>query len=211
MTKEDDVITTTVVDYSKKVRTVRWNTSAMFGTCTCMLFEKYGIPCRHLIHMLRTAKFQELPAHYVLKRFTKNCKADAVFDEDGILLGEIASSSMDIEMKKMVADTCKKMEEMLTQAKQSLAGVQFFRDGIFALAVELNKIVPAKKQTPAQEFEEFLGCTIPAEVSIHPPNDIRSRGKIKRIKGHSEKGAKQGKEGKKNKEKAAQLCKIQSS
>jgi hypothetical protein len=43
---------------------------------------------------------------------------DAVFDEDGILLGEIASSSMDIELQKTVADTYKKMEEMLTQAKQ---------------------------------------------------------------------------------------------
>lgn len=211
MTKEDDVVITTIVDCSKKVRTVRWNTSTMFGTCTCMLFEKYGIPCRHLIHMLRTAKLQELPAHYVLKRFTKNCKVDAVFDEDGILLGEIASSSMDIELKKTIADTCKKMEGMLTQAKQSLAGIQFFRDGIFALAVELNKIVPSKKQTPAQEFEEFLGCTIPDEVSIHPPNDIRSRGKIKRIKGHNEKGAKQSKKGKKNKEKAPQLCQIQAS
>jgi hypothetical protein len=83
-----------------------------------MLFENFGIPCRHLIHMLRTAKLQELPAHYVLKRFTKNCKVDAVFDEDGILLGEIASSSMDIELQKTVADTYKKMEEMLTQAKQ---------------------------------------------------------------------------------------------
>jgi Tfp pilus assembly protein PilN len=39
------------------------------------------------------------------------------------------------------------VEEMPTQAKQSLAGVQFLRDGIFALADELNKIVPPKKQT----------------------------------------------------------------
>jgi hypothetical protein len=136
---------------------------------------------------------------------------DAVFDEDGILLGEIASSSMDIELKKIVADTCKKMEEILTQAKQSLAGVQFFRDGIVALADGLDKIVPAKKQTPVQEIQEFLGCTIPDEVSIHPPNDIRSRGKIKRIKGHSEKGAKQNKKGKKSKEKSPQLCENQAS
>jgi hypothetical protein len=176
-----------------------------------MLFEKYGVPCRHLIHMLRTAKLQELPSHYVLKRFTKNCKVDPVFDEDGILLEEIASSSMDIELKKTVADTCKKVEEMLAQAKQSPAGLQFFRDGIFALADELNKIVPAKIQTSVQEFQEFLGCTIPDEVSIHPPNDIRSRGKIKRIKGHSEKGAKQSKKSKKSKEKAPKLCQIKAS
>jgi hypothetical protein len=135
----------------------------------------------------------------------------AVFDEDGILLGEIASSSMDIELQKTVADTYKKMEEMLTQANQSLGGVQFLRDGIFALADELNKIVPAKKPTPVQEFQYFLGCDIPDEVSIHPPNDILSRGKIKRIKWHSEKGAKQSKTNRKSKEKAPQLCHVQAS
>jgi hypothetical protein len=89
--------------------------------------------------------------------------------------------------------------------------VQFLRDGIFTLADQLNKIVPAKKRTPVQEFQDFLGCDIPDEVSIHPPNDIRSRGKIKRIKGHSEKGAKQSKKNKKSKEKAPQLCHIQAS
>lgn len=93
----------------------------------------------------------------------------------------------------MVSDTCKKMEELLVQAKQSQAGVQFFKDGIYALGEELNKIVPAKEQSLVQQFEEFLGCTIPDEVGIHPPNDIRSRGKIKRIKGHNEKGKKQRK------------------
>jgi hypothetical protein len=68
-----------------------------------------------------------------------------------------------------------------------------------------------KLRTYVQEIQEFLGLTIPDEVSIHPPNDIRSRGKIKRIKGHSEKGAKQSKKGKKSKEKAPQLCEIQAS
>ena len=92
----------------------------------------------------------------------------------------------------MVADTYKKVEEVLSQSKQSHAGVQCLRDGIYAVGNELNKIVPAKEKSQVQEFEEFLGCKIPEEVNIHPPNDIRSRGKIKRIKGHNEKGRKKG-------------------
>ena len=65
-------------------------------------------------------------------------------------------------------------------------------DGIYALGNELDQIVPAKEKSLVQEFEEFLGCTIPDKVNIHPPNDIRSRGKIKRIKGYNEKGEKKG-------------------
>ena len=206
VTQEGDIKIATIVDYSKKARIVQWHTSNMVGTCTCMLFEKYGVPCRHLIHMLRTSKLKELPTHYVLKRFTKNCKVDPIFDEDGTLLGEIASSSMDIELQKMVADAYKKVEELISQAKQSHAGVQCFRDGIYALGDELNKIVPAKEKSQIQEFEEFLGYTIPDEVNIHPPNDIRSRGKIKRIKGHNEKGRKKGNE---KKAKVSQVCEVQ--
>ena len=70
--------------------------------------------------------------------------------------------------------------------------------------MESNKLnVPAKQQTVLQESEEFLGCTITNEVNIHPPNDIRSRGRIKRIKGHNEKGRRIGNN---NKAKVSQLC-----
>lgn len=68
---------------------------------------------------------------------------------------------------------------------------------------ELN--VPAKQQTVQQECEEFIGCTITNEVNIHPPNDIRSRGRINRIKGNKEKGSKKGNN---NKAKVSQLCEI---
>ena len=68
---------------------------------------------------------------------------------------------------------------------------------------ELN--VPAKQQTVQQECEEFIGCTITNEVNIHLPNDIQSRGRIKRIKGHNEKGCRIGNN---NKAKVSQLCEI---
>lgn len=94
------------------------------------------------------------------------------------------SSSIDPEIQKLVSKTCKKMEELLIQAKQSQVGMQFLRDGIFTLGEQLSIQVPAKEQTQTEEFEEFLGCSIPSEVDIHPPNDIRSRGRIKRLKGY---------------------------
>ena len=40
----------------------------------------------------------------------------------------------------------------------------------------------SEEQTQTEEYEEFLGCSIPSEVDIHPPNDIRSRGRIKRLR-----------------------------
>lgn len=172
MTHEGEVKTVTIRDGYKKLRVVTYNTTTMVGSCTCKLFETHGIPCRHLIHVLRTAQLNELPKHYVLKRFRKDCKTEPVFDEDGILLEGNESSSIDPEIQKLASETFKKMEDLLVQAKQSQVSMQFLRDHIFALGEQLSTQVPAKKQTQTEEFEEFLGCSIPSEVHIHPPNDI---------------------------------------
>ena len=62
-------------DASNKVRELRCDTSTMVAKCSCMLFESKGIPCRHIVRFLRGGKAQnELPSHYVLKRWEKTCK-----------------------------------------------------------------------------------------------------------------------------------------
>ena len=47
-----------------------------------------------------------------------------------------------------------------------------------------------------EEYETFLGNKIPNEVDIHPPNDIKSKGRCKRIKKGKEKKAGSGGQGK---------------
>jgi len=47
------------------------------------------------------------------------------------------------------------------------------------------------------EYESFLGSKIPKEVDIHPPNDVNSKGRCKRIKKSKEtKEKKAGSKGK---------------
>jgi hypothetical protein len=64
----------TMTDNSNKVRELICFTPDLIYKCSCMLFESTGIPCRHSIHMLRAARINELPMHYVMKRWTRNCK-----------------------------------------------------------------------------------------------------------------------------------------
>jgi hypothetical protein len=53
---------------------VQWCASNMFGSCSCKLFERIGIPCRHIILTLRGEKIYELPLSFVLKRWETRCK-----------------------------------------------------------------------------------------------------------------------------------------
>lgn len=73
-----DLKVTAVNEDGKKVRKVTCDTNTMIAQCSCMLFVTHGIPCRHIILVLRGALLNELPSHYVLKRWTANCKREVV-------------------------------------------------------------------------------------------------------------------------------------
>ncbi|CAN6181097.1 unnamed protein product [Urochloa humidicola] len=102
MQKAGELQTMRVADNSKKVRVVQLNTSTMFASCSCLLFEMHGIPCRHVIHALRSAKIDELPSIYVLKRFRKDCKRESVSTPDGILLQEKANTPVNPMLQKLI-------------------------------------------------------------------------------------------------------------
>ena len=52
----EDIKCFTISSQSGKERVVQMNKSNMFGTCSCKLYESYGIPCRHIIQVLRAKK-----------------------------------------------------------------------------------------------------------------------------------------------------------
>jgi len=54
---------------------------------------------------------------------------------------------------------------------------------VLSIEEHLSQKVPATiKHTRQEEYEAFIGCNIPTQVNIHPPNDVRSAGRSKRIK-----------------------------
>jgi len=74
-------------------------------------------------------------------------------------------------------------------AKNSEQGMEFLYSSLANLVEPLQNIIPAATVNKQDEFEAFLGGKIPQEVEIHPPNDINSRGRCKRIKKGKEKKA----------------------
>ncbi|XP_052162042.1 protein FAR1-RELATED SEQUENCE 5-like [Oryza glaberrima] len=174
---EGDVKITTVSDSSLRERKVLYNTSTKDISCTCMLFESLGIPCRHVILVLRSARLNQLPEHLVLRRWTKMCKKEPVFDSEGTLLEESESTSTDPMMKKLVFDVFNTMEETIHLAKQSIDSMQLLKNGVLDIAKQVRQMVPATQRTRVSEIEEFLGCSIPTQIDIHPPNDVQAKGK----------------------------------
>jgi hypothetical protein len=73
-TQQYDVKLVMINDGFMRDRVVEWCSSNNFGRCSCKLFEKMGIPCRHIILTLRGEKLYELPTSYILKRWETRCK-----------------------------------------------------------------------------------------------------------------------------------------
>jgi hypothetical protein len=67
-------------------------------------------------------------------------------------------------------------------AKNSEPAIDFLCSSLSKLLEPLQKIVPNATVSKQDEFETFIGGKIPDEVQIHPPTDIVSKGRSKRIK-----------------------------
>lgn len=63
-----------------KAYTVSLNLSEMKANCSCQMFEYCGILCRHILTVFTVTNVLTLPAHYILKRWTRNAKTGVVSD-----------------------------------------------------------------------------------------------------------------------------------
>ena len=100
-------------------------------------------------------------------------------------------------MRKKILDSCNKFKDLIQMAKSSEQGMNFLYSSLSNLVEPLQKIMPAMRVEKQDEYESFLGSKIPKEVDIHPPNDVNSKGRCKRIKKSKEtKEKKAGSKGK---------------
>ena len=104
------------------------------------------------------------------------------FDEEGNLLDEMPKDPMEVEMRKKILESRNMFEDLIQMAKNSEQGIEFLRSSLSNLVEPLQKITPAVRVDKQEEYEIFLGNKIPNEVDIHPPTDITSKGRSKRIR-----------------------------
>ena len=90
--------------------------------------------------------------------------------------------SNDPAMRKKIANVRNKFEDLIRKANNSEEGMDFLLSGISNLEAPLDQMTSPNKQSKQDEYEAFIGCHIPNEVTVHPPTDICSKGKSKRIK-----------------------------
>jgi hypothetical protein len=84
--------------------------------------------------------------------------------------------------RKKIAVIRNKVEDSIQRAKSSSEAMDFLVSSVLKIDESLRHIVPSTMQASQQEYENFIGCQIPEQIQIHHPNDVRSKGRSKRIK-----------------------------
>jgi hypothetical protein len=114
----------------------------------------------------------------------------SIYDSEGNLLAEKHTDPVDVAKRRKISDARNKFEALVQMAKNSEEGIDFVTTSLLSMEEHLSKMVPPVSVTRQEEHEAFLGCSIPSEVNVLPPTDVRTKGRCKRIKGHGDKGKK---------------------
>jgi hypothetical protein len=105
-----------------------------------------------------------------------------MYDEEGNLLDEKPIDAYEVERRKKISIARNKFKDLIQQAKSSAKGMDFIVSGLMNIHASLHHIAPTTMQTRQEEYEGFIGCQIPEQINIHPPTDVLSKGRSKRIK-----------------------------
>ena len=118
----------------------------------------------------------------------------ALYDSSGNLLEENASSSSDLAKRKMVSEIHDTLDDTIRLVEHSPEELEALRNVLRDFKRDLSQRVDGNHPSRQEEFEAHIGCSMPTQIDILPPTDVRTKGRCKRIRGHSDKGAQQNKD-----------------
>lgn len=137
-------------DEEHKVYFVTFNIADQIAGCSCKMFEFEGILCRHVLAVFKATNVFMLPLHYILKRWTRNAKDEAMLD----VLTYAGSSQ-----KRKTSQYSILYQEAIKCAEEGLASDHSFKVALSALQEARIKILGAKKNAINGTILETMAST----------------------------------------------------
>ncbi|XP_031286624.1 protein FAR1-RELATED SEQUENCE 5-like [Pistacia vera] len=145
-------------DEEEKAYFVTLNVSEQIASCSCKMFEFEGILCRHVIAVFKATNIFMLPQHYILKRWTKSAKDEAVLD----VLPSVALQSNSQKGKNSYYDILH--QEAVKCAEEGMVSDHSFKVALDALREARIKIVEVKKNAMNAPKLETMTSTSNQEI-----------------------------------------------
>ncbi|XP_021905347.1 protein FAR1-RELATED SEQUENCE 5-like [Carica papaya] len=139
-------------DEKHRVYFVALSISEQIASCSCKMFEFEGILCRHVIAIYKMTNVFVLPKHYILKRWTKNVKDEAMLDMQPCM------KMQDNSQKSKNSQYNILYQEALRCAEEGMTSDHIFKVALSALQEARNKIIDAKKNAINPSELETIAC-----------------------------------------------------
>ncbi|XP_031126315.1 protein FAR1-RELATED SEQUENCE 5-like [Ipomoea triloba] len=167
-----------IKDEWNRVCSVEYNPIDFSAQCSCKLFQRMGLVCRHMFLVFKEAHLQSVPPQYVVGRWCKQCSVPGSLEQCS------TSSPPGMVMNLLWAEinTCVGMvgrnEGRLTRLLQAMNELkaEFVADGSSTRMVKGNTAA----------IQALCGVCPPQSISIKPPAQVKNKGSGKRIKSKRE-------------------------
>ncbi|XP_074306261.1 protein FAR1-RELATED SEQUENCE 1-like [Silene latifolia] len=148
------------------------DTGTRKASCSCTMFERTGILCRHIIWIFSASGIKTIPEDYVVNRWMKEYLRLRIFNTNGegtenmqvIDEKQIAMSIMWSEVHEAVGLL---QNKGVADVDNFSAVIRSFKYSLSPLGEVLNK---------NQQMEKFLNCTASEVVTILPPKNSKNKG-----------------------------------
>ncbi|XP_021772565.1 uncharacterized protein LOC110736607 [Chenopodium quinoa] len=150
-------------------------------TCSCKLFYRLGIACRHLIWVWKAKRLETIPDQYMLHRWTTLALKKPVFDLGGNLLEQCANI---VDKKKLLNDLWSEIHSCVSLAEGKdediqdlLINLQGIRKDLEAKRIaRTNETTSGSTNNKEQDLELLIGVSVPNEIIVKPPKISKNKG-----------------------------------
>ncbi|KAH6763424.1 hypothetical protein C2S52_020857 [Perilla frutescens var. hirtella] len=179
----DDIVTYNV-NYSQscsssKPKILTHDTRRDQISCSCSKFEFDGIPCRHILAFWRINQVFQLPEKYILKRWTRDAKIDAIYIMDNQNINDnplrsLMSRHSRLSYKALV---------LVDDASLTDEGAKYLEKQLDFMRSKIKEMNISPTFTEGTQRRK----TLDKVHNINDPSDIRTKGSGKRLQSSKEK------------------------
>ncbi|XP_074297282.1 protein FAR1-RELATED SEQUENCE 9-like [Silene latifolia] len=137
-------------------------------SCSCKMFERIGILCRHILWVLKDRGFDHIPKEYLALRWSKSATSHPLSNVVGI---SVLADCVSIESRQ------NNISELWSEVFNAVSLVEENEehcDALFQMLRSFNEkliisVKSGKSKDKKAEIEMVLGSKIPTEATILPP------------------------------------------
>ncbi|XP_074271612.1 protein FAR1-RELATED SEQUENCE 5-like [Silene latifolia] len=156
---------------------VQFNPGTLEARCTCRLFERRVLLCRHIIWIYSGNSVKKIPEYAVARRWSKDAVrgTECICDGEEIVDMDIIDAKQ-LEMTKLWSEVYETVGLLGGRDKEDVDSlfklIRDFREMLLPSVEELSK---------KEEMEKLLGCKTSKEITILPPKYSKNKGSGKRL------------------------------